>query len=116
MVDASLDANGLRTSSPGPGEPTASEEASAQLESAQLVWVLHGVGGLLALLGLVLAQRWGLRTIGRALVGGVGVALLIWLVVTGELTGRTILTLAVPGLLLIVAAIGLAPMPAPEET
>ena len=31
-----------------PGEPTASEEASAQLESAQLVWVLHGVGGLLA--------------------------------------------------------------------
>ena len=98
-----------------PGDPTASEEASLELGSAQMVWALHALCGLLGLGGLVIAQRWRWRTIGRVMVGVAGVALLAALIVTRDFSARSLLLLLVPGAALLASSLAVGPMPPPEE-
>ena len=98
-----------------PGDPTASEQAASELGSAQMVWALHALCGLLGLGGLVVAQRWRWRLVGRVMVAVAGVALLAGLVVTREFSSRSLLLLLLPGAALLVSALAVGPMPPPEE-
>lgn len=77
-------------------------------------WLVHGLAGLLAIGGVIVAQRWPARALGRAMLILAG--LMLW---GGLIAFRTagpwgIFGFALPGLLLLACAPFLGPMPPPR--
>jgi hypothetical protein len=76
------------------------------------VWQVYAVAGGLTLVGFFLGQRWQWRLIARVLLFGAAVVLALGLLTTfRDLGPAALLTVIVPGLLLLLAAPFFGPMP-----
>lgn len=94
-----------------PSGVTASEEAVEATAIPDAVYVVRVLAGMAALAAVFLGQKWRRRTAARALMGGAGAALLVTLLVFNQFEGRALLTMLLPGVLLVVAAFAVGPMP-----
>lgn len=93
--------------------PAAMVAEGNPVENVPWLVAAHGLAGVLSFGGLAAAFRW--PRVGRALVATGGVLLLSGLLVLDELTAVALVSLAVPGLVLLAAAPFVGPMPSPEE-
>ena len=76
------------------------------------VWHVYAVAGGLTLVGFFVGQRWQWRLIARVLLFGAAVVLALGLLTTfRDLGPAALLTVIVPGLLLLLAAPFFGPMP-----
>jgi hypothetical protein len=97
-----------------PGDTNASGGAAADLGSPQWVWIAHIAAAAAALSAVFLAQRRGRGGLPRMLLVAGALILLATFVMswTSGVTGpRTWLTLLLPAVLLVVASMGVGPMP-----
>lgn len=75
---------------------------------------VHFGAGMLVLAGVLVAQKWNQRGLGRALFALAGIALLVTLIVFRYFGPWAWMSLVVPAVLLFVAATLLGPVPPPE--
>lgn len=94
-----------------PGPPSASEGAAAESGRPQVLWLVHALAGMMTLLGVTVAQRWGLRQMGRSLIVIAAVGLIAVLFQFNQIGSRALLTVLLPAILLLVAAFSVGPMP-----
>ena len=94
-----------------PGPQSASAGAAREVGNQQLLWLAHAAAGAVALASVVIVQRWQLRPIGRLLLVIAGLGLLAVLIVFRDFGPRALLTVLLPGLLLLGAATSVGPMP-----
>ena len=106
---------GLLAISIWPSGLTASEEAAQVTRSPNTVYLVRALAGIAALAAVIVGQRWRQRTIARVLMALAGAALLVTLLTFNEFDTRALLTLLLPGLLLLVAAAAVGPMPSPQQ-
>jgi hypothetical protein len=78
------------------------QEGDVVAQSVPLLAGAYGLGGLLGLGGLAVAQKW--PSPGRFIIGGGGLVILAGFFAMQEVTLVTLLSLGVPGLALILAA------------
>lgn len=97
-----------------PSGVTASSEATEVASSQSLVYLVRALAGMASIAAVLVAQRWQARGTARALMGVAGATLLISLVVFREFEARALITVLVPGILLLIAATAVGPMPAPS--
>ena len=98
-----------------PGNRSASNEVARELGNASVLWGVHAAAGALALLGVLIAQRWRSRALGRALVILGGVALIGVFLFFRDFSTRAWLAVLLPGLLLLLSGPAVGPMPGPAE-
>lgn len=96
-----------------PGEPTASGDAASDLRVPGMAWIAHIVAGALAITSAFLAQWWGRRPLARILLVGAAILLAAVLLVSGTFDLRSMLTLGLPALLLLVSVFGIGPLGRP---
>jgi hypothetical protein len=94
-----------------PGPQSASAGAAREASNLQLLWISHASAGAVTLLAVLAAQRWSLRPLARGLLALAAVGLLATLITFRDFGPRALLTLLLPALLLMVAMIGIGPMP-----
>jgi len=93
--------------------PPSTEMEGGAVRSLAGWWAAHAIGGALGLLSLFLAPRW--RPLARVVLVVAACALLVGAFTSGRAAGAAALTLAVPGVLLLVAAPFIGPVPSPQE-
>lgn len=98
-----------------PGGHTASGEAAQALGAPGAVWIARLVAGALAVAAVLVAQTWRRQALGRALLLGGGVLLLVALMLGRVFDARAMLTLALPAVALLVASWGIGPIPQPAD-
>ena len=94
-----------------PGPQSASAGAAQEAGNPDLLWLAHATAGAVALAGVVVAQRWQLRPMGRLLLVIAALGLLSVLIVFRDFGPRALLTVLLPALLLLAAAMAVGPMP-----
>jgi hypothetical protein len=77
-------------------------------------WVAHALAGALALAGAFAGQRWHLRSVGQILLVAAGIVLIGALKVFHAAGPWAVLTLALPGIALLLVTPFLEPMPPPR--
>lgn len=97
-----------------PSGTTADVGAGQEIRYLDAAWALYAFAGLAALAGVMVAQRWSRRNLGRVLIALAGLALLGGLVLFRELGTRAWLTFLLPGVVLLLAARSAGPLPAPD--
>lgn len=97
------------------GGPVATQSPSEEIVYPQAVWVLYVVTGLLTVGGVVIAQRRRQLAIARGMILLAGLALLAGLLLFRDFGSRALLTMALPGGVLILLAWLAGPIPAHTE-
>jgi hypothetical protein len=87
-----------------PGSPSASTGAAIESGVPDVLWLVHALAGGMTLLGVTVAQSWGLRQMGRSLIVIAAVGLIAVLFQFNQIGLRALLTVALPATLLLVAA------------
>lgn len=94
------------------GAPLAAgERPSGEVRSFALIWLVYAAAGALTLLSQFLAQRWGGRPLARGLQIVAGVILLLGLIGTRDFGMRSLLTMALPALVLFATVPFVGPIP-----
>jgi hypothetical protein len=88
------------------------DEATRQADHG-IWWYATAIGGFLTLAAVVVAQK--VPIAGRIMAGVAGVVLIAGMFAFAEINWVAIRMLAIPGLLILVAAPFVGPMPSPEE-
>ena len=94
-----------------PGEPSANTDAAREAGDVRLLWGSHAVAGAAAIASVFIAQRDGLTWLARVMLALAGVTLIAPLVLFRDFGTRAMLTMLLPGLLLLLAATSVGPMP-----
>ena len=102
-----------------PGDHNASNAAAQDLGNLNWILVVHIAAGAMALASVFLAQRRARTGLPKVLLMVAGALLLggfILSIMAGDSGARSWLTLLLPGVLLLVAAFGVGPMPRHLDT
>jgi hypothetical protein len=94
-----------------PSGLTASAEATRETPLPDVAYVARALSGGLSLAAVLVAQRWRRRALSRLLLWIASAALLAALVLFNDLGARSLLTLGTPAVLLMIASLGIGPMP-----
>ena len=93
-----------------PSSPSASTGVAVESGRPDVLWLVHALAGGMALLGVTVA-RWDLRQMGRSLIVIAAAGLIAVLFQFDQIGLRALLTVALPAILLLVAAFSVGPMP-----
>lgn len=99
-----------------PGAPSASLDADLQTRNTQTLWLVHALTGAAALAAVFVAQRSQRRPIGRMILALAGIILLTTLLIFRDFGVRPLLVLLLPGVLLLVCAVLIGPVPDERRT
>jgi hypothetical protein len=88
-------------------------EGAARVQDHQFWWWTKMLGGVSALVAVLLVQRWVL--VGKVLVGAAALLALLGLLTFRVWDWVVLVTVLIPGLLLAAATPWFGPMPTPEE-
>ena len=94
-----------------PGEPTAGVDAARETGNLELAWYVRMIVGAMAILAVVVAQKWERRPIARALLIVGAHALLANLLIFRDFGARALLTFVLPAAALLLASTAIGPMP-----
>ena len=94
-----------------PGEPTAGADAAREQGNLELAWYVRMVVGAMAILAVVVAQKWERRPIARGLLLLGALALLANLLIFRDFGPRALLSLVLPAAALLLASTAIGPMP-----
>ncbi len=94
-----------------PGVQSVTAGAARDAGNLDVLWLVHALGGLTALAGVTIAQRWKLRSFGRTLVILAAAGLLVVLFSFDDFGLRALLTVLLPAILLLVSAFAVGPTP-----
>jgi hypothetical protein len=97
-----------------PSDVTASRGAERELGSPDVAMLARWLGGALAVGGVLIAQRWRRRRLGRTFLIVAALVLLAAFASARDFGWRAWFTLALPAALLLAAAFAAGPMPAPS--
>jgi hypothetical protein len=94
-----------------PGEHNANTDAAREAGEARTLWAAHAVAGAMAITSVFAAQHDRYGWLARVLLVLAGAALIGSLVLFNDFGVRAMLTMLLPGLLLLLAATSVGPMP-----
>ena len=94
-----------------PGEHNANTDAAREAGEVRLLWGAHALAGAMAIGSVFIAQQDRFRVLARILLVLAGAALIGALVLFNDYGVRAMLTMLLPGLLLLLAATSVGPMP-----
>lgn len=94
-----------------PGQPSASVGADQETTATPALWLVHMTSASLALLSVLVAQRWQQRLLARLLLVGAALLLLGALVIFRDFTMRALLTAILPAVALLAGSTAIGPMP-----
>jgi peptidoglycan/LPS O-acetylase OafA/YrhL len=94
-----------------PSGITGSEDAAQEIASPTFVHLARILAGVLAICAVFVGQRWSRRSTARLMLGFAAVLLFAALVVFRDFGPRALLATVVPGVLLLVAALGVGVLP-----
>ncbi|HJR42243.1 MAG TPA: hypothetical protein VJ812_09100 [Gemmatimonadaceae bacterium] len=84
-----------------------------EIAYAHAVWLVYAGAGALAIAGVIAAQRWSTRGLGRALVIVAALGLLASLFAFRDLGARAWFATILPALIFLIASRSLGPLPPP---
>jgi cytochrome bd-type quinol oxidase subunit 2 len=94
-----------------PGGHSASNEAAWESRYPQILWITRAITGIAAITAVVIAQRWKRRALARGLLLIAALALIGILLMFRDFGYRALVTVLLPGIALLIATIGIGPLP-----